>query len=236
MLPVDRRSQHPALGGPSTCCSIREASMTRVVVCDSHSAIQTAFDAKVTDTDGLELVGITNSVDELNAFLEANEADILILELTLPRGVGVDLIRDLRRRFDSLRIIVYTMYDEAIYGARAVRAGACGYVMKRESTERVIKAVEAALRCRVFVSDGVAAQLAAPEGSEEALLHPTNALSDLEMTVFQLLGEGLPPDEIGARLELPRREIDDLQQQSVEKLGLETREALVQYASRIVHQ
>lgn len=210
--------------------------MTRVVVCDSHSAIQTAFDAKIAETEGLELVGITNSVDELNAFLDRSEADILILELTLPRGVGVDLLRDLRRRFDSLRIIVYTMYDEAIYGARAIRAGASGYVMKRESTERVIEAVKAALSCSVFASDELAAQLAAAEGSEAALLHPTNVLSDLEMTVFQLLGEGLPPDEIGARLELPRREIDGIQQQAVEKLGLDTREALVQYASRIVHQ
>lgn len=210
--------------------------MVRVVVCDSHSAIQTALEAKISEAGALELVAVTSSVDELLDVLPDADADVLILELTLPSGVGVDLIRDLRARYEHLRIVVYTMYDETIYAARAVRAGASGYVMKQESTDRVLQAIDAAMHEEIFVSPQVAAQLESSDDDTEAVLHPTNALTDQEMAVFQLLGEGCSPDDIASRLGLPRKEIDDLQQQAVDKLGLETREALVQYASRIVHQ
>lgn len=210
--------------------------MARVVVCDGHSAIQMALASKIEESDGLEVVGTAGSVEELFAVLDTQDADALVLELTLPSGIGVDLIRELRQRYPNVQVVIYTMYDETIYAARAIRAGACGYVMKRESTEDVVQAINAALRRDVYVSEQVAAQLSAENDADAGILHPTNILTNQEMAVFQLLGEGRPPEEIAERLNFPRNEIDELQQQALDKLGLETREALVQYASRIVHQ
>lgn len=212
--------------------------MARVVICDSHSAVQTALALKISETHDLEIVGVSRSVDELLDLLARQEADVLILELTLPNAVVLDLIRSLREQNEGLRIVVYTMYDEAIYGARTIRAGASGYVMKQESTQRVIDAMRSVLKDEVFVSESVARQLAgvdAPDGAR-ALLHLTNRLTDREMAVLQLLGEGSPTDAIASRLAASRAEIEELESKAAEKLGFDTRESLVQYASRLVHR
>lgn len=212
--------------------------MARVVICDSHSAVQTALDLKISATQDLEIVGASRSVDELLSLLARQEADVLILELTLPNTVVLDLIRSLREQNEGLRIVVYTMYDEAIYGARTIRAGASGYVMKQESTERVIDAMRSVLKGEIFVSESVARQLADVDAPDDArtLLHLTNRLTDREMAVVQLLGEGSPTDAIASRLASSLPEIEELETRAAEKLGLDTRESLVQYASRLVHR
>lgn len=212
--------------------------MARVVVCDSHSAIQKALEVKIAESASLELGGITSSVEALPDLLAAIGADILVLELTLSGAVGLELIKQLKQRFEHLKIVVYTMYDEAIYGSRAIRAGASGYVMKREDTTRVVEAIRAALRNELFVSDEIAAQLAhgIVGGRSRTMLHPTNVLSDEEMAVFQLVGEGVSLDDAARKLDVTRSRAAELLQQATEKLGLGSTESLVQYASRIVHR
>lgn len=212
--------------------------MARVVVCDSHSAIQKALEVTIAESESLELAGMTSSVDKLPDLVSGTGADVLVLELTLPGAVGLDLIRELKRRFEHLRIVVYTMYDEAIYAARAIRAGASGYVMKREDTAKVIDATRSALRGEFFVSDEIAAQLAhgTKSGRSRTILHPTNVLSDEEMAVFQLVGEGVSLEDAAQKLGVTKARASELLRAATDRIGLSSAESLVQYASRIVHQ
>ncbi len=212
--------------------------LARVVICDGHSAIQIALEIKIAETTGLELGGSTNRVDELPNLLAHIKADVLILELTLSGAIGLDLIRNLKSSFPDLKIVVYTMYDEAIYAARAIRAGASGYVRKQESTDVVIDAIRSVLNDQIAVTPIIAEQLAhgVRDGRSRTLLHPTNILSDREMAVFQLLGEGCSLQEVARVLGVGIPEAAELQQQAAEKLGLASIESLVRYASRIVHQ
>lgn len=206
--------------------------VARVVVCDSHFAIQKALERTIDAAADLELVETCGSVNDLSELLASKRADVLVLEITIPGAVGLNLIRSLKAQFPNLRIAVYTMYDEVIYGARATRAGASVYVMKSHSTQRVLQGIRASLRNERMHSEAIAPLLTTPS----ATLHPTNALTDEEMCVFQLLGEGLSVDSISERLGLPRSVVDELERQSVAKLGFDSREALVQYASQIVHK
>lgn len=210
----------------------------RVVVCDGHSAIQMALEVKIAETSFLELGGSTSRVDELPELLSTLDADVLVLELTLSGAVGLALIRKLKASLPRLKIVVYTMYDEAIYAARAIRAGASAYVRKQESTDVVIEAIRSALNDQLSVSPSIEEQLAhgLHNGRSRTLLHPTNILSDQEMAVFQLVGEGMSLQDVARELGVSKSQAAELEQQAAEKLGLGSTESLVQYASRIVHQ
>lgn len=212
--------------------------MARVIVCDSHSAIQAALRKRIGGIADLEVVAVAGSVDELHQLLEQQGADVLILELMLPESVGLELVRRLRSDYPGLRIVVYTMYDEAVYAERTIRAGASAYVMKKHGTRSVMRAVRAVLSQEIYVSRRIASRLreCPDEDAPLAPLHPTNSLTDQEMAVFQLIGQGRTVDAVADQLSLSKQDVRNLQSRILDKLDLESVADLMRYAGRIVHQ
>lgn len=208
--------------------------MVRVLVCDSHYAIQDALSRTISTDPDLELAGVTGSADEVASLVDANKPDLLVLELALHGTYGLELVQNLRARYPGLRVLVYSMYDESLYAERAIRAGASGFVMKDQPTETVTGAIHAIARGEIYLSGSMASSLLKRlvDGQSAEPDHLTHVLTDREMAVFQLLGEGHDVQSIADQLHLSRKTIETYRRRAKEKLGFESITELLQYAVR----
>ena len=162
---------------------------------------------------------------------------IAIVDLSLRSGSGLELVKDIKVHHPGVEIIVLSMHDEALYAERALRAGARGYVMKRESTKKILTAIRCVLEGGVYVSEGFAAKLAeklvggAPlkPGVEAS---PVAILSDRELEVFSLLGQGRGTPQIAERLGISLKTVQAYCARIKEKLGIGNATELLRAAIR----
>ena len=210
---------------------------TRVLVVDDHPAICEALAAAIRSTTGMELCGQVHSVAQAMALLQQDAPDVAVVDLSLGDGHGLDLVQHIRSRHPDTEVVVFSMYDEEVYAERALRAGASGYLMKNVPVDRVMEAIHEVARGDVYLSRRMATRVLsqyAGRGSGE----PTFAiqtLTDREMIVFQLLGEGQSTDEIADLLHLSRKTVETYRRRAKEKLGFETVNDLLQFAVQWVH-
>lgn len=164
--------------------------------------------------------------------LEQLTPDLAVVDLSLKEDRGLELIRDCKALYPSLPILVLSMHDEQFYAERALRAGARGYIMKREASEKVLEAIRYVLQGGVFVSDAVAGTIldkVAGE-SEAGAKSPWSKLSDREMDVFLLIGKGYGSQQIAKRLNISVKTVETHRANIKVKLHLNSGEELLQQA------
>jgi DNA-binding NarL/FixJ family response regulator len=161
---------------------------------------------------------------------------VVIVDLSLKGSSGLDLIKRLPQLERPPRALVLSMHDESHYAARAIRAGAVGYVMKRESSSNIITAIRHALAGRIFVSEAISAQMAARSAEKGAggARPPVDRLSDRELEVFLRIGQGHETRRIAEELHLSLKTIQTHCAHIKEKLDLENATALMLAAVRWV--
>jgi DNA-binding NarL/FixJ family response regulator len=161
-----------------------------------------------------------------------------VLDLALPGESGLELIKKLRSLARPPRLLVLSMHDEAFYAERVLRAGALGYVMKHETTNKVVEGIRRVLQGEVFVSGKVAAQLAGKfVGVRSAQdLSPMARLTDRELEVFRLIGQGRETRSIADELNLSMKTVQTHCANIKEKLGLENATELIREAVRWVER
>jgi len=144
------------------------------------------------------------------------------VDLSLPRGSGLDLIKNMRAQFPAVRLLVLSMHDEASVAERAFRAGAHGYAVKRESGPRIIDGIRTVLEGKFYASPSLTAQLAGRMfgGAAHGGGSPEDLLSDREIEVFRLRGQGRSPKEIADRIGVSVKTIASYDARIKEKLGL----------------
>ena len=158
--------------------------------------------------------------------------DILVLDISLPERDGLDLLKSIRMTDPELPILVLSNHDEAVYAERALRAGANGYMMKKEATEKILLVLRRILRGEPYVSDRITSSLqqrivTGPGNPKQASIA---SLSDRELEVFHLIGVGYGTREIAEELGLSVKTVESYQAHIKEKLSLKTARALVQRA------
>lgn len=209
----------------------------RVVVVDDHPAIREAIADTIRAQPGMELCGVAGSAAEAFDLVREARPDVAVIDISLGDAHGLDLVQNLRAQFGHLEVIVFSMYDEEVYAERAIRAGARGYVMKSEPTQSVAEAIRAAAQGEIYLNRRAASRIlqkvagghgAGRSGSEPGL----EDLTDREMAVFQMLGQGKPTEEIAERLNLSRKTVETYRRRAKEKLGFETVTELLQFAIR----
>jgi DNA-binding NarL/FixJ family response regulator len=176
---------------------------------------------------------------EVPPALETLRADALVMDLVLGQSNGLDIIRQIRSAHRDLPILVFSMYDEAVFAPRAIRCGANGYVTKVEPTEVVVEALRQVLAGRMWVSQTVADRLlrslAAHSGTPaRGADSPMEFLTDRELEVFGLFGSGLGTKEIAAHLGLSAKTVETHRAHLKEKLGFERSSELLVAAARWV--
>ncbi|MBI1914685.1 MAG: response regulator transcription factor [Planctomycetes bacterium] len=214
----------------------------KVMVVDDHALVRRGLSALIGSEPDLEVCGEAADAVEALARIDAQQPDLVIVDLSLQNGHGLDLIRQLRARDAGhprervARVLVLSMHDEALFAERSLRAGAHGYINKQEATDKVVHAIRQVLAGKVYLSGAMTERMLqrATDGDTVEAQLPSERLSDRELTVFQMIGEGLGTREIAERLHLSIKTIETYREHIKAKLGLKNSAELGRHAAQWV--
>ena len=182
----------------------------------------------------LAVCGETESAPRALQAIAAAQPDVAIVDISLTDSSGIELIKSLKLSHPEVAVLVLSMHDESLYAERALRAGAKGYIMKRETTRKVIEGIRQILDGKVFVSDSVKEGLALRlvENKTQTPLSPVEQLSDRELEVFEMLGQGLGTRQIADALRVSIKTVQAYCARAKEKLNVRSATELLREAIR----
>ena len=205
----------------------------RIVIIDDHSLVRDGL-AGLLSSQGFVVAGSAATATEGFDLVRKERPDLVILDMSLAKADGLELVKQIKAELPKLPMLVISMHDENIYADRVLRAGARGYVMKKESSERIFAAIAQVLRGEIAISDRLKQDMLAAsitgKRTREASGSFLDRLTNREVQVFQLLGEGIPTREIAERLELSVKTVETYRENLKVKLNLSNGAALVQRA------
>ena len=199
--------------------------MIRILVADDHKIVRDGLKRFLAGAADLEVAAEAANGDEALALVKAGEFDVAMIDMSMPGLSGIDLIKRLKIEKPKLRILVLSMHGEHQYAARALKAGAAGYLNKDSAAEALLGALRKIAAGGVHISEAAAASLL--QSGDKS---PHQTLSDREFEVLRLLVEGLGPTEIGDKLHLSVKTVSTHKARILEKLGLGSTADLVRYA------
>ena len=207
-------------------------SKKRIFIVDDHPIVREGLSLMMNREPDLMVCGEAEDASAALTAISTARPDFLIVDISLSGPDGLDLLKNIRARFRSLPVLVLSMHDETIYAERALRAGANGYIMKQEATEKVLVAVRQILNQKVYVSDRIANRMLQQyiSGSATQEHSPISELSDRELEVFRLIGEGHSTRRIAEELHLSVKTVESYQAHIKNKLSLKNARELVQRA------
>jgi len=198
--------------------------MIRVLIADDHKIVRDGLKGILAATADIQVAAEAAGGDEALALVRANDYDVALVDMSMPGLSGIDLVKRLRAEKPKLRLLVLSMHGEHQYAARALKAGASGYLTKDSASEQLLGAIRKVAAGGVHISEAAAASIV----SQQKASH--EALSDREFEVMRLLVEGLGPTEIGERLHLSVKTVSTHKTRILEKLNLGSTAELVRYA------
>jgi DNA-binding NarL/FixJ family response regulator len=206
---------------------------TRVFLVDDHPLVREWLTNMINQQPDLVVCGEADGAPQALQAISAVKPQVAIVDITLKTGSGLELVKDLKQSCPEVAVVVLSMHDELLYAERVFRAGARGYVMKRESTTKVVEAIRCVVNGRRFMSERVAAAMAEKlvEGPPPGAT-PVASLSDRELEVFELLGQGKETREIAASLHVSVKTVQAFYARIKEKLNVNTERELLREAIR----
>ncbi len=182
----------------------------KVMVVDDHPIVRQGLAQLINQEDDIEVCCEAENMKNALLVVEKFHPDVAIVDIALGESTGVRLIKELSEKYQDMPILALSMHDESLYAERCLRAGAKGYIMKKEPPERVISALMKILAGEVYVSDNLGSKLlnklvGTAEGTNSS---PVDQLSNRELEVYELYGKGLKTREIAERLSLSVKTIE----------------------------
>jgi DNA-binding NarL/FixJ family response regulator len=204
----------------------------RVFIVDDHPLLRQGLALLINQQHDLEVCGEAEEAQAAMQAIAKKRPDILIVDISLTGPDGLDLLKNIRALYPDLPVLILSMHDEAVYAERALRARANGYIMKQEATEKVLVAMRRILNGEVYLSDRMANKMLQQYigGSPASIHSQISALSDRELEVFCLIGEGRGTREIADELHLSVKTVETYQAHIKEKLSLHSGRELIQRA------
>jgi DNA-binding NarL/FixJ family response regulator len=203
----------------------------RVLIVDDHPAVREGLALRIGGQPDLEVCGEAADVAEALQVVAAQNPDVAVIDIALRSGNGLDLIKRIKAHNAHVRTLVWSMYSESLFAERALRAGALGYINKEQATDQIITAIRCVLEGKVYLSAPLAGQLLGRLVSGETLdRSPVTMLSDRELEVFRLIGNGLDTQEIAERMSLSPKTVETYRARIKEKLGLTNNIDLLRHA------
>jgi len=203
-----------------------------IYLIDDHPLVVQGVTELVNAEPDLKVVGSTTEWTEALKEIPELKPDVVVLDISLAKANGIEVLKNLRIHFPKLQVLMLSMHDENLYAMRSVRAGAQGYIMKMTATEEVVKAIRHILNGEIYLSAGIAKQtmMRLVGRRKEGTMSPMDDLSDRELEVFQMVGEGLTTRQIAERLHLSVKTIETHKAHVKEKLNLASSTQLTQHA------
>jgi DNA-binding NarL/FixJ family response regulator len=204
----------------------------RVLIVDDHPIFRFGLAGLITEQSHLEVCGHADSAPIALDSMRRLKPDLVLLDLSLRGTNGIELIKLMKAEEPTLPILVISMHDEAVFGLRALKAGALGYVMKAEAMNHVAEAISKVMQGKIYVSPKFGEKLIfkAVQSVEAGTGSPVDALSDRELEVLQLLGKGHSSRSIAETLHLSVKTIETHRAHIKEKLGFTDSEEMVKFA------
>jgi DNA-binding NarL/FixJ family response regulator len=208
----------------------------RILIVDDHPLVRDGLKARLHTHPHWSVCGEAESPPDAMRLARELQPDLVIVDLSLRNGSGLDLTKQLHATFPGLRILVCSMHDENLYAQRAVQAGALGYLHKQQAAENLDIAIERALAGKLFLSDNISAQVLTKLMREpnQPLKTPIEQLTDRELQVFESIGQGKTVNQIASALFLSSKTIETYRDRTKRKLNLKTSAELTRYAVKWV--
>jgi DNA-binding NarL/FixJ family response regulator len=204
----------------------------RVLLVDDHPIVRQGLALLIDREPDLAVCGEAEGAHSAFHAIITLRPDIVVLDISLSGPDGLDVLKEIRSKTASLPVLILSMHDESIYAERAMRAGANGYIMKQEATEKVLVAIRRILQGEVYLSDRLTNTMLQQyvRGAAPVKKSPLVNLTDRELEVFRLIGEGHGTRQIADELHLSVKTIESYQAHIKEKLALRNARELVQHA------
>jgi two-component system invasion response regulator UvrY len=199
--------------------------MIRLGIAEDHTIVRWALREALGKADDIEVVGEAGTAAQTLEMIQTARPDVLILDITLPDRSGFDVLNEMRLKDTAPLVIVLTWHTEPSYAARAISAGAHGYVNKSVEPEELLAAIRAVSRGEQVIPPGVEALLAS--GADG---HPASALTARELQVMEMLARGLTNREIAEHLAISIKTVDTHRGHVLKKLGLRNNSELTRFA------
>jgi len=206
----------------------------RVFLVDDHPLVREWLTNLINQQPDLAVCGESETAPQALQAIAHSKPDVAIVDLSLKDSSGIELIKGLKQSHPNVAVLVLSMHDEAHYAERALRAGARGYVMKRETTRKVIEAIRRILEGKLYVSERVTEAMTGRfvEGKRSGNFSPIDELSDRELEVFEMLGQGQGTRQIAETLRVSVKTIQAYCARMKEKMNLNSATELLREAIR----
>ncbi len=205
-----------------------------VFLVDDHPLVREWLTNLINQQSDLVVCGEAESAPQALQGIDQARPDVAIVDISLKDSSGIELIKSLKQSHPTVSVLVLSMHDESLYAERALRAGAKGYIMKRETTRRVIEAIRRVLEGKLYVSDSVAEAITTRAVTGRTLpdQSPIEQLSDRELEVFEMLGQGLGTRQIAESLRVSIKTVQVYCARTKEKLKVDSATELLREAIR----
>ena len=212
----------------------KQSPRRRVFIVDDHPLVREGLANLINQQPDLVVCGQAEDAAQTLAGIGASRAELALIDISLKTASGLELVKDLKVHHPNVALIVLSMHDEMLYAERAIRAGARGYVMKRETTKEVLTAIRRVLQGDVYVSERVVSLMARRLGSprKASASSPVEQLSDRELEIFRLLGQGRTTSQIAADLHLSLKTVQAYCARAKDKFGVDSLTELLRAAIR----
>ena len=211
---------------------------TRILIVDDHPIVRRGLIQLINREKGLIVCGEAESAHKAMDAVKKLQPDMAIVDISLKGSSGIELIKYFKIHYPKLPVLVVSMHDEAVYAERVLRAGARGYVMKQEATEKVAKAIHQVLNKGTYLSDKMASKIMFQFIDRQSIKNfsPDDLLSDRELEVYHFIGQGYKTSRIAEELCLSIKTIETYRANIKSKLKLKNSVELVQNAVQWIQQ
>ena len=204
----------------------------RVLIIDDHVMVREGVAEIIRHESDLDVCGMATTANQGLEAVNKLKPDLVLVDITLPGKNGIEFIKDARAMQPELRILVMSMHDESLYADRVLRAGGRGYIRKQEGGDKLIEAIRRVLGGEIAVSEKMTSKLLEKFSGRKTMDSPLEGLSDRELEVFQLIGQGKTMQEIGDELHLSPKTVEVHRSRIREKLRICSAAELISYAAR----
>ena len=204
--------------------------MIRVAIADDHPIVREGLRRIVSDDGGIAVAGEASTAAELLRLVVGSAVEVVLLDVSMPGATFIETLQDLRKRHNTVKVLVISAHPEDQWAMRSLQAGASGYLTKDHSPEQLVLAIRRVARGGKYVSDSMAERLAemVDPGATRA---PHEQLSDREFEVLRALGSGMMVKEVAEQLRLSAKTVSTYRTRLLEKMGLKTKADLVRYVA-----
>ncbi len=216
--------------------SVNKESIRRILIVDDHPLVRAGLASLIDGESDLEVCGQTDTVREAQDLIRRKQPDLAVIDLSLSDGNGLGLVKWLKAHHSGVKALVCSMHDEVLFSQRALNAGALGYINKQEATTDVVDAIRHVLRGKVWLSEIMTERMLQyiADGPSVLQVGSVASLSDRELEVFGLIGQGLGPTQIAEQLHLSVKTIETYREKIKKKLDLKSASELIRCAMQWV--